>query len=111
MRRDKIDPLVLKKIRNLPYGDYYYSKYDVRNAFKHHGLNCRDEPDDVYNDIFKHLETTTFHTELEVWQELARIYRNHFTFLSFNEFITFINKKYQIVQENQNINVKKRRVI
>ena len=96
---------------NIPYCYYPASNYGVENTFKPQVINCKDEPDDIYKDIFKHLETTTFHTKLEVWQELNGIYLYHFTYLSFSEFITFINKKYQIVQENQNINVKKRRVI
>jgi len=109
MRRSEIDPK--KLCENIPYRYYPASNYDVENAFKPQVINCKDEPDDIYKDIFKHLETTTFHTKLEVWQELNGIYLYHFTYLSFSEFITFINKKYQIVQENQDIRVKKRRVV
>lgn len=109
MRRSEIDPK--KLCEHIPYRYYSASNYDVENTFKPQVINCKDEPDDLYKDIFKHLETTTFHNQREVWQELNRIYLNHFTYLSFNDFITFINKKYQIVQENQDITVKKRRVI
>lgn len=108
MHGDKVD---LKKLaENIPY-NYYPSAPSFEKCFQPIHLNCSDEPDDVYNNIFKHLETTTFRHRQEVQRELENIYKNHFAFLSYEEFITFIHKKYQIVQENQDIRVKKRRVI